>query len=387
MRALVVRAALVLACGAVGAFAHRDWSASQGANYVPSYADASPATYGTADIFGPDFFDAGVVSRELGWMARLQLTSVRVFHTFYAWSNYSAPAQTAWVSNYVAFARIAAGLNLSVVSSFEWFQQPADCTAASSFIAAIASAETAGTVVLFEASNEPEVTGGSGAPVSAAFLATCLIPALRKAAGGVPVTVAMASFTSWSGAYASLLPLVDIIDWHCYDGGGNGAALVAEIDALRALADGKQLLLTEVIARPSQPLAAALPVARAAGVGVFIWALIFTPGNWWSVPYLPGGPPFQGFLFPNGTAYDEVEEVALLQRPAAGAVTYRAAAYDAGAPFLFGGAWAPAAAGCSASSCVYQQSRGPRVGAAQVTQDASANVTVALPPYTATVAL
>jgi hypothetical protein len=46
------------------------WMGMQGANYVPSYASASPSTYGTADVFGPDFFNATTVARELGWMER-----------------------------------------------------------------------------------------------------------------------------------------------------------------------------------------------------------------------------------------------------------------------------------------------------------------------------
>jgi len=156
-----------------------------------------------------------------------------------------------WVSNYVSFIILAAQLKpFGLCSSFEWFTQPEDCNAASAFIVAIASKNPRGNVALFEASNEPEVTGGSGVPVSAAFLYSCLIPALRGAAGGVPVSVAMASSNSWSGAYASLLPVVDIIDWHCYNGGGNGAALADEIQDMRALAEGKQLIITEVIARP-----------------------------------------------------------------------------------------------------------------------------------------
>lgn len=375
----------ILAASAASASAF--WMGVQGANYVPSYASASQSTYGTADIFGPDFFNATTVARELGWMGRLQLTSVRVFHTFNAWSNYSSTAQAAWVSNYRAFLGIAARLNLSVVTSFEWFQQPSECTPATAFVTAIASQDPYGNVVLLEASNEPEVSGGNGAPVSAAFLTSCLIPALRAVSGDVNVTVAMSAYTSWVGSYASVLPLVDVVDWHCYNGGGNGAALSTEIASLRAIAGAKPLLLTEVIARPSQPLAAALPVVRASGVGVFIWALIFTPGNWWSVPYLPGGPPFQGFLFPNGSAYDEVEEVTLLQRSAADAVVYRAALYDSGAPFTFRGVWTPVSAGCSAVSCEYQSSRGPREGAAQATSDEGATVSIALPDGTAALAL
>ena len=364
-----------------------NWTGVQGSNYVPSYAAGSSSTYGTADIFGPDFFDAAVVARELGWMARLQLTSVRVFHTFSAWGAYNASAQAAWAANFGAFLGLASSLHLSVVSSFEWFQQPASCAAASAFIAAIAAVNPHGNVALVEASNEPEVAGGGGPPVSASFLTSCLIPALRAAAGGVPISVAMSSSADWRGSYASVLPLVDVVDWHSYNGGGNGAVLASEIEALRALAGGKQLLLTEILARPSQPLAASLPITRAAGVGVFIWALIFTPGQWWSKPYFPGGPPFQGFLYPNGSAYDEVEEVALLTRPAAGAVVYRAAAFDAGAPLTFAGAWAIANTSCDAAGCEYMQSKGPRLGAAQMTADAAATVAIAVPAGTAVVAL
>lgn len=359
----------------------------QGANYVPSYASASPSTYGTGDNWLTGFFDPSVIARELGWMSRLNLTSVRVFHTFPTWLSLNASGQSAWVANYQTFLGLAADKGLTVVTSFEWFAQPPACTSnVTSFIGFIAGLNPRGNVVLLEASNEPTVAGG-GAPVTAAFLTGCLIPALRSSGGPIPVSVAMASAGDWSGAYASVLPLVDVVDWHCYNGGGNGLGLAGEIAAMKAIAGGKQLLLTEVLARPSQPLAAALPTARAAGVGFFIWALMFPPGNWWANPYIEGGPPFQGFLFPNGSAYDEVEEVALLQRPSAGAVVYRAAAFDQGAPFLLGGSWAIGSTTCSARSCEYMQSKGPREGASQITGDARANVTVGVPAGTATVAL
>ena len=86
-----------------------------GPNYVPSYASQSPSTCTllckpvSLDLLGASFVEFrldGVLTPD------------------------SAVAQAAWVSNYVGFILLTAQLNLSVVSSFEWFEQPEDCNAA-----------------------------------------------------------------------------------------------------------------------------------------------------------------------------------------------------------------------------------------------------------------
>lgn len=56
----------------------------------------------------------------------------------------------------------------------------------------------------------------------------------------------------------------------------------------------KQLVLTEWLARPAQPVAAAYPVLRDNGVAAYNWALIIVDcTSHWNRPIVPGDPPFQ----------------------------------------------------------------------------------------------
>lgn len=109
--------------------------------------------------------------------------------------------------------------------------------------------------------------------------------------------------------------LTTSLNWHSYNGVGNGAGLQSEIAEVQKIANSftppKPLVLTEWLARPAQPVAAAYPVIRDNGVAGYNWALTFvncTTG--WAKPVGPGDPPFQGMLWPQtGAAYDPIEEV------------------------------------------------------------------------------
>ena len=66
---------------------------------------------------------------------------------------------------------------------------------------------------------------------------------------------------------------------YCALSAGNGAGLRGEIAELQKLASSftppKPLVLTEWLARPAQPLAAAYPVIRDSTVAAYNWALVF----------------------------------------------------------------------------------------------------------------
>ena len=143
---------------------------------------------------------------------------------------------------------------------------------------------------------------------------------------------------------------------HTDNGQKNGAGLYGEILELQKYVNKfrppKQLVLTEWLARPAQPVAAAYPVLRDNGVAAYNWALIIVDcTSHWNRPIVPGDPPFQephthahtysrncthpdphisrshhphmhalthphmhalphpqGMIWPNGSAFDDVEE-------------------------------------------------------------------------------
>jgi hypothetical protein len=192
-----------------------------------------------------------------------------------------------------------------------WWADPFSCTNATAYLHDVVAAEVPGVVIEYEAANEPQAA-------QAGDVKSCILPVLLNAtsASGVDVGVGVGSY--WEVVtYASLSTT---LNWHSYNGGGNGAGLQAEIDNLTTLANSfsppKPLLLTEWHARPAQPMAAAMPVIRDNGIGAFIWSLMIGPlGNahWGQEPVGAGDPPFQGLLWPNGSAFDEVEEVACMR--------------------------------------------------------------------------
>ena len=68
------------------------------------------------------------------------------------------------------------------------------------------------------------------------------------------------------GEVESAANLTTTLNWHSYTGVNNGAGLESEILRVQQIANTfsppKSLVLTEWLARPAQPLAAAYPVIR-----------------------------------------------------------------------------------------------------------------------------
>ena len=83
--------------------------------------------------------------------------------------------------------------------------------------------------------------------------------------------------------------LVTTLNWHSYNGKDNGGGLYGEINEVQKYVNRfnppKQLVLSEFLARPAQPLAAALPVLRDNGVAAYSWALIIVDCTTHLAPY------------------------------------------------------------------------------------------------------
>jgi hypothetical protein len=109
---------------------------------------------------------------------------------------------------------------------------------------------------------------------------------------------------------------ISSINWHSYNGVDNGKAFKGEVKWLEGIMekDGKPIILTEWFGRPDMPIAGAYPIIREHAVPAYLWALLIVDCNQhWARPVARGDPPFQGLLWPNGTAYDELEEIECLR--------------------------------------------------------------------------
>lgn len=115
------------------------------------------------------------------------------------------------------------------------------------------------------------------------------------------------------GEVSAVKDQVTTLNWHSYNGIGNGAGLSGEIQEIQKYVNKfnppKQMVITEWLARPAQPLASAYPVLRDNKVAAYNWALtLMNCTTKWANPVAHGDPPFQGMIWPNGTVYDDLEE-------------------------------------------------------------------------------
>ena len=215
--------------------------------------------YGILGIFKSAYWNATTVDREISLAARLNITALRVFVCMRGREEDPHPQQ--WLTNYRTFQQMMQAHGLKLMVTF-WWADPFSCTNATAYLHDVVAAEVPGVVIEYEAANEPQAA-------QAGDVKSCILPVLLNAtsASGVDVGVGVGSY--WEVVtYASLSTT---LNWHSYNGGGNGAGLQAEIDNLTTLANSfsppKPLLLTEWHARPAQPMAAAMPVIRDNGVG------------------------------------------------------------------------------------------------------------------------
>jgi len=274
------------------------WANVRGANYVPSYAKRD-----VHDMFVPGIWDAEVVDREIGYAKNVNLNSLRVFVTYGGYND--GGQQDVFLQNYVDFQHMAKkhGLTLMITMA----GHSGDCGNATAFINTVVAKEVKGVVIGYEADNEPP--GGRFDYVNG-----CLVPALMAANKNPEVDVSV----GWAhvGQAAHMYTNTSSINWHSYNGVDNGQAFKGEVKWLEGIMqkEGKPIVLTEWFGRPDMPLAGSYPIIRDHKVPAYLWALLIVPCNQhWDRPVARGDPPFQGLLWPNGTAYDELEEIECLR--------------------------------------------------------------------------
>lgn len=284
----------------VGGTRYKHWGSVQGANYVPSYS-----TNDVKDAFRPDFWNATTVNRELGYAKLLAVNSLRVFVTHGAFASDNRTAD--FLKNYQSFQQLAKahGLTLLITLGTGERSPIGQCNETVAFVNAIVGAEVPGVVIAYEADNEP-----TGYMIN--YLINCTLPALNNASRNPDVDISVG--LAHVGEVESVKNHVTTLNWHSYNGQNNGGGLYGEIKELQKYVNKKfnppkQLVLTEWLARPAQPVASAYPVLRDNGVAGYNWALIIVDcTTHWNRPVSPADPPFQGMIWPNGTVFDDMEE-------------------------------------------------------------------------------
>ena len=335
------------------------WAAARpvpfGCNFVPSTA-VNPLETWQADTFDPTTID-----RELGFAAALGMNAVRVFLHDLLWSD---PAGT--VARIDTVLRLAEAHGIGVmpvlfescwngepvagpqkpprpgVHNSRWSQSPGMAALADAAATPRLEAYVTGVVTAFardprilawdvwnEPDNGPEVARRDIATLKAK--SELVLPLLDAAFGWVRSAGAIQPLTCgvWSGDWSSparLTPIQrcqldnsDVVSFHNYDGADEFAR---RVDWLRAW--DRPLWCTEFMARPrGSTLAAIVPVARQAGVGLFAWGLVrgkiqtHLPWDSWQTPYLAEAPEpwFHDLTDADGTPHYP-DEAALLGRDA-----------------------------------------------------------------------
>jgi hypothetical protein len=258
------------------------------------------------DIFREGFWNATVVDRELGYASTVAVNSLRVFVTHGGYCSSGCNNTAAFMKNYQSFQKLAKARGLTLLVTLGTGERSpfGTCEETTRFVNAIVGAEINGAVIAYEADNEPS-------SYMIGYLTNCTLPALNAASRNpnVDISVGLAHV----GEVAAVKNLVTTLNWHSYNGQNNGGGLYGEINELQKYVNKfdppKQLVLTEWHARPAQPLAAAYPVIRDNKVAAYMWALVIVDcTSHWNRPLVPSDPPFQGLLWPNGSAYDDLEE-------------------------------------------------------------------------------
>ena len=284
--------------GGVGGTRYKGWATVQGSNYVPSYS-----TNDVRDIFCPGFWNADVVNRELSFAKLLAVNSLRVFVSH---GGYASGNSTAFLQNYRHFQVLAQQHDLTLLVTLGTGERAAfgNCSQTTDFVNTIVGAEVPGVVIAYEADNEP-----TGYMIN--YLINCTLPALNAASRNPAVDISVG--VAHVGEVSSVKHLVTTLNWHSYNGQDNGGGLYGEINELQKYVNKfsppKQLVVTEWLARPAQPLASAYPVLRDNNVAGYSWALVIVDcTSHWNRPVQPGDPPFQGMVWPNGSVFDDLEE-------------------------------------------------------------------------------
>jgi hypothetical protein len=296
-----------------------------GCNFIPSTASNQ------LEMWQGDTFDVRTIERELEWAASVGMNAVRVYLHDLAWSC----DPKGFISRLRRFLSIAAKQRIGVVfvlfddcwnpeprigeqeppipgvHNSRWLQSPGAAVVADPlewtrlrrYVQAVVGAlRSDRRVLMWDLYNEP---GNSQMGMRSLPLLQAAFAWARQARPTQPLT---------AGIWADLdelnrfqLANADILTFHNYE---DVESLRTQISALAA--EGRPIVCTEWMARPTSTIASHLPVFKEAGVGCFMWGLVSgktqTIYPWGS----PGGGPeptpwFHDLLRPDGTPYDPAE--------------------------------------------------------------------------------
>ena len=300
-----------------------DLSAMRGANYVPSYARNDVATWMD--------YDPVVINRELGYVQRLRLNTVRVFLN-QAVYEHNPTRFLDKLENFLSLCdkhKIRAMLvlfdscfdpqtvDLKDYREKNWMPSPGflrlgakDRPAMEDYIHAVAGGHKADRrIVLWDVMNEPESTAKygdlehGGRQTIDAFVRWSL-RRVREEKPKQPLTIGWAG----PGSNIAAIDLVDVVCIHLYCPYQDLKRPIQECQEWGRLYD-KQVIINEFVGQPQQPIERAIPIAARQKIGWVFWELMLG-----KTQFTGGIAPYQGHIYPDGSCRS-VREVAAILHP------------------------------------------------------------------------
>jgi len=293
-----------------------DYSRMRGANYVPSYARNDLQTW--LD------YDPAVIDRELGFAGRLHLGTVRIFLQVAVYER--DPKQ--FLERFENFLALCAKHNIQAMpvvfdSCFgefpdlqkyrekDWMACPGQnrlgkehWPALEKYVRDVVGGHKDDKrIVMWDVMNEPTCTRFKK-PEDRDLIWTFLghfLDYVREQDPNHPRTVGVES----SSLIAKVVDKTDVLCFHNYT-----RNLREDIRSVMELArrHGKPAIINEVVRRPGQPFAFAMPILKEERIGWCFWELMLG-----STQFSRGTDPIQGVVYPDGTSRDVREIAAILE--------------------------------------------------------------------------
>jgi hypothetical protein len=293
-----------------GASPPDDLSWMRGANYVPSYARNDVGTW--AD------FDPAVIDRELGFAERLRLNTVR---TFLQVAVYERDPR-AFLERFESFLSLCAKHrirampvvfdscfgafpSLATYRSDDWVANPGQDRLGEdqwpkleAYVRdVVGSHRDDDRIVLWDVMNEPTCTSFNS-EADRARIWTFLDHFLDRVRAHDPRHPRCVGVES-SALIPKVLDKVEVLAFHDYT-----RSLREDIRAVKDLAarHGKAAIINEVVMRPGQTFAFAMPILEEERIGWCFWELVLG-----KTQFSRGADPIQGVVYPDGTYRDPAE--------------------------------------------------------------------------------
>jgi beta-1,2-mannobiose phosphorylase / 1,2-beta-oligomannan phosphorylase len=326
LRSLCSRCLLLvlLVAQPAGAGENDDFSWIRGANYVPSYA--------RNDVQIWMDYDSEVIDRELGYAARLQLNSVRVFLQYAVYEQ--DPAK--FLANFEDFVSLCQKHNIQKVpvvfdSCFgefpdldnyaqkDWMANPGQNRLGpehwpelEKYVSDVVGGHRDDKrIVMWDVMNEPMCTSHArteeGRETIWRFL-DHMLDVARSHEPSQPVTVGVAS----SESIPRVIDKIDVLSWHNYT--GDMESLRADIHRVKEWGreQGKPVMISEIARRNTgQHFWKFMPVLADEQIGWYFWELMLG-----KTQFSRGDNPIQGVIYPDGTCRD-AREIAAILHPSA----------------------------------------------------------------------